>query len=31
MADSVAILQQRVSDHIEASEELCIAAKVSVT
>jgi hypothetical protein len=31
MPDSVAILQLRISDHIEASEERCIAAKVSVT
>jgi hypothetical protein len=31
MPDSVTILQQRISDQIEASEERCIAAKVSVT
>jgi hypothetical protein len=30
MSGSVAILQQRISDHIEASEERCIAAKLSV-
>jgi hypothetical protein len=31
MPDSIEILQQRISDHIEASEERCIAAKMSVT
>ena len=31
MPDSVAILQQRISDQIEASGERCISAKVSVT